>query len=236
MNELHEIQMQILQKLLFNPGLRYTDLRPDSSIENNKLNFHINKLEELQLIHKTEDKYSLTAKGKEFAGRIDTDRAKIQRQAKISAWVCVTRDTDKGLEILIGTRLKHPFYGCQGFLSGKANYGEQIVEAAKREMKEETNYEGEPHIVALKHYRVFDPNTKELLEDKFMFLCHVHNPKGELTQPKEAHFDWVLEKELPKFITQPFESIEEFLGLVNMVKNFNNTVQIIEEERFSDKF
>lgn len=44
MKQLHEIQLQILKKLLFAKELRYTDLKPDVELENNQLDFHLDKL------------------------------------------------------------------------------------------------------------------------------------------------------------------------------------------------
>jgi len=235
-NDLHQIQIQVLRKLLFNPQLRYTDLRPAQDIENNKLNFHLNTLKKLGLIIKKEEFYSLTNKGKELAGRLDTDDLKVKKQAKISAWVCPIRNKGKETEYLIYTRLKSPFYGCQGFMSGKVDYGERVIEAAKRELKEECNLEGESKIIALKHYRVFDANNRELVEDKFMFLITVNDPSGDLKQSEEGQYEWVKESELKKFITNPFESWEAFETLLTLLKNPAKDIHFIEDDHYSIKF
>jgi 8-oxo-dGTP pyrophosphatase MutT (NUDIX family) len=235
-NDLHEIQVLILKKLLFHPKLRYSDLRPSEEIENNKLNFHINQLKNLGLVKKSDDLYVLTNKGKEFAGRLDTDILKVQKQAKISAWICPIRDVEGELEFLIYTRLKSPFFGCQGFMSGKVDYGEKILDAAKRELKEECDLEGNPEIVALKHYIVFDKSTNEMVEDKFMFLCIVKNPTGNLFQSEEGKYEWVKKSNLEKYIMNHFESWAAFESQLNLIKNYQGNTQFIEEEHYSEKF
>lgn len=234
--DFNEIQIKILNKLLFTPKLRYKDLRPSEDVENNKLNFHINQLTELDLIDKHDQYYSLTNKGKEFAGRLDTDNLKLKKQAKISAWICPIREVEGELEYLIYTRLKSPFYGCQGFMSGKVDYGETVIDAAKRELTEETNLVGVPVIVALKHYRVFDKSSRELLEDKFMFLSIVNNPENEIKQSNEGKYKWVRGSNLRKYVTNHFESWKAFEKQLNLIKSYKNTIQFIEEDHYSEKF
>ena len=235
MQDLHFIQIQILKKLLFSPKLRYSDLRPEN-VENNLLNFHLNQLKDLSLIQKEDEMYSLTLKGKEFAGRMDTDKLHIQKQAKISAWIAAINDQNKEIEYLVYTRLKHPFYGCQGFLSGKVEYGESVVDAAKRELSEECGLIGEPSILQVKHYLVRAKESGELLEDKFMFQCLIKNPTGELRQSDEGKYEWVKESRLNDYVTNHFENWERFEEEVRFIKEFNGTTRIIEETYYSDKF
>lgn len=234
--DLHPLQISILKKLLFNPSQKYSELRPAEDVENNKLNFHLNKLQDLGLIVKSNDLYQLTPTGKEYAGRIDTDKLQMQRQAKISVSVCARRPGKESHEYLIYTRLKHPFYGCQGFLSGKVPYGETVEESAERELLEETGLVGSAQIMALKHYRVFDFQTKEMLEDKFMFFCMVEDPKGDLTQSEEGKYEWVKRADLKSYITNHFESYPAFESQLALVEETSGKFQFIEEDHYSKKF
>lgn len=141
MRQLHQIQLSILKKLLFAQTLRNKDLQPEENIPSNKLSFHIEQLIESNLIQKTEGEYSLTAEGKEYANRMNTETKKITRQAKNGVMLICTREKNGETEILIYTRKKQPFYNKQGFPTGKIHRGERAHDTAQRELKEETNLE-----------------------------------------------------------------------------------------------
>lgn len=237
MHNLHKIQILILKKLLFNPECRYSDLRIEDDMENNKLNFHLNQLKILGLIKKDGTLYRLTNIGKGYAGKLDTEKLTLKVQAKISVWVCCQRDTDNlTKEYLIYTRLKSPFYGCQGFMSGKVDYGETILHAAERELSEETNLLGTAEIVALKHYIVFDRTSKTLLEDKFMFLCLVKNPHGEIIAGQEGIYEWVNENQLSEYVTNPFEDYDAFISELDLINSYTGTLRFSETHHYSEKF
>lgn len=236
MKQLHNIQLQILKKLLFAQELRYTDLKPNPRMENNQFNFHLDQLIDKGFIHKGIKLYSLTNAGKEYANRMDTDKDFIARQSKLSTWICCTRIKNNHLQYLIHTRLKQPFYGCQGFMTGKVKYGEKVVNSARRELKEETGLEGNPEIVFIKHYLVFDKNSKGLVEDKFMFMCRVKNPKGRLKTGNEGTYEWVNEKNLKSYVANHFENYSAFQEQIKMIKNFKGNITLEEVNYLSKKF
>ncbi len=234
---MHEIQLQILKKLLFAKELRYTDLKPDVEMENNQLDFHLDKLIAEGYIENGEKHYFLTNLGKEYANRMDTDQVVIAKQSKVTAWICCSRRNGKAKQYLIYTRLKQPFYGCQGFMSGKVRYGEKVVDAARRELLEETGLKGSPQIVSIKHFLVYDKSTKELVEDKFMFLCLVKNPQGSLSPDEtEGKYQWVDEDNLRTYITNPFEPIDELLSYLEETQKFTGQMTLHEVDHYSDKF
>jgi len=236
MKQLHETQLGILKKMLFANKLHYIKLKPNPEMENNQFDFHLKELIKAGYVHKKDKEYSLTSMGKEYANRMDTDKVVITQQAKISAWLCCRKKIKNKYQYLIYTRLKQPFYGCQGFPSGKVNYGERVIEAAKRELKEETSLTGIPNIVTIKHYIVFDKNSKELLEDKFMFLCLFENPGGKLKTNNEGMYKWVDEKDLKKYVTNHFESWKAFVEQLSEIKSFKGRISLQEVDHFSVKF
>lgn len=237
MKQLHDIQLGILGKLLFADTLRYTQMKPSADIENNTYDFHVKQLLESGLITKSSNSYSLTDKGKEYANRIDTESNKIQMQAKLSAWICCLRERHGKQEILFGTRMKQPFYGKQGFVAGKIKLGESVLEAAKRELYEETHLAGEPELVLVRHYRVFSKSDQKLLEDKFMFLCLVHEPSGEMLSNEEVKLEWVNLEEVRAKITNPFEDIEHLLDIIGFISSYKQKqVKFEEIEYQTDSF
>ena len=202
----HKIQLQILKRLLFATEIRYSDLKPEGEMENNQFDFHLDQLIKEGHIIKANGLYSLSAIGKEYANRMDTEKVVMARQAKISVLICPIRIYQNKQQYLIYTRLKQPFYGCQGFMTGKVLFGESILTAAKRELKEETNLTGNPQIVSVRHYRVINPETKDFIEDKIMFLCKVENPKGKVIPNEEGKFEWVDREKLYSYIKKHFVS------------------------------
>ncbi|HEQ65284.1 MAG TPA: NUDIX domain-containing protein [bacterium] len=234
MEKIHKIQLSILRNLLLSDGITFTKLKPNEDMENNKFVFHLNKLIDAGLINKESDLYFLTDIGKEFAGRIDTDELKFVKQAKLSAWCCSIRKLGKKKEILIGTRKKQPFYGCQGFIAGKINYGEKVLHAAKRELYEETGLKGEPKLVQIRHYLTHKEG--KLVGDKFMFLCLFENPVGEISLNYEVELEWVFLDDIFKYIKKPFGSIEEFNEIINLVINYTGAISFIEKIEAADDF
>lgn len=132
-------------------------------------------------------------------------------------------------QYLIYTRLKTPFYGCQGFLSGKIAQGEKIIQAAKRELKEETNLAGEPKVAYITHYGTLDKETNKIIEDRIMFVCVAENLQGELIPCRDGNYTWVSEKDLDTFITKPFESKESFRREIKLIDSFDGKIKLIEE-------
>ncbi len=236
MKQLHHIQLEILKKLLFAPSLRYTDMKPVSSMDNNQFDYHVDRLVEAGYVVKSDDQYALTALGKEYANRMDTETAKIALQAKIGARVACVRTVNGEQEYLVYTRKKQPFYNCQGFLAGKVRYGELVADAARRELQEETGLFGEPVLVEIQHMVVYEQGSQVLLEDKLFFFFKVENPTGTLVPNEEGEHHWIPEGKLEAEITNPFNSWEEFQAEVAAVKNFSGTVGFVEKQIVSDKF
>ena len=231
MKDLHTIQLMIIKELIFSNALSFSDMRV-KDIPNNQLDYHIKELISLGFVEKVGDKYTLTKEGKTFSGYVDTDKAVTKRQAKITVWMVPVR----GDEVLIYIRLKHPFFGCQGFGGGKLDYGEKITDGAERELKEEANLEGRATLVAIKHYLVFDNITKNLVEDKFMYLCRIDKVKGELKCGEEGKYEWIKIKDLKKYITNPFEDYKTFQEQLNLVLKFDGNIKVQEDVHYTDKF
>jgi 8-oxo-dGTP pyrophosphatase MutT (NUDIX family) len=63
-------------------------------------------------------------------------------------------------------RLKEPYFGFYGFITGKVKLGKKIFETAKREFKEETGYSASLTLTGIEHKMDFSEKDN-LLEDKF---------------------------------------------------------------------
>ncbi|MFS8130939.1 MAG: NUDIX domain-containing protein [Candidatus Dojkabacteria bacterium] len=194
MNELNPIQMKALKYLLFNPKSRFKNLNTES-LPTDHFSYHIKSLVDLNLIKKEGQEYSLTLSGKEFANRMDTDNHTIEKQPKVSV-ILVPIKIVKGIKyVMVQQRLKEPYYGYFGFMSGKVRYGETIFETAKRELKEETDLDATKfRYCYILHEMVYDMNGN-ILEDKFFNVVEVKNVTGKIKDAEGSKNFWFNKKQ-----------------------------------------
>lgn len=193
--DIHEMQMKILREMLFAPKSTFVSLQKVTGLTSDHANFHIKKLIELGYVEKNSDGYTLTRDGKEYANRMDTDEVKIERQPKVSVLLVIENDEGK---MLAQQRLKQPYYGFWGRQSGKVRWGEHLLDAAARELKEETGLTAELRYAGLYHKMDF-LNNGEFLEDKYFLVVYGTEPQGELIADMEGHHnEWLTVEELLK--------------------------------------
>lgn len=181
---MHPAQVAILHALLFRPSAGFAELQKASGLSSDHFNFHLQKMLEQKLIVKnTSSRYHLTHSGKEYANRFDTDARVVERQPKVAVLLLVEGDEGR---LLCQQRLKQPFYGFWGRPTGKVRWGETILEAAARELKEETNLVADLKLIEIYHKIDFQTESKELLEDKIFFTVHATNAQGRLHEAFEG--------------------------------------------------
>ncbi len=217
--KLHKVQTHILKILMFKPQARFADLNY-LKLSTDHFAFHVKSLLEAELIVKSsEGLYSLTNTGKEFANRFDMDSQNIavERQAKIGVLICCLEQTGSQTRYLVQQRLKQPYFGFYGFLTGKAKWGETIIETAKRELEEETGLSGSLKLVGVKHKMDYSKEN-ELLEDKHFFVFRVDDTKGGLLKDfKGGKNIWLTEE---KILALPdlFDGVKETIDMVQANK------------------
>jgi predicted transcriptional regulator len=113
---MHKYQKLILQRLLYNKGIRFSDLN-NLRISSDRFNFHLKRLIEEGFVVKKGNLYSLSTKGKGIANRIE-------KQAKLGIALNIFKREKEGRKYLIQKRSKEPFVGWSGSPSGKIKYGE----------------------------------------------------------------------------------------------------------------
>lgn len=221
----HKNQMTILRHLLLRPDAGFAELQKVMQVESDAANFHIKQLLQADYIEKkTDGRYKLTQRGKEYANRMDTDENVIEKQPKLS--VALIIEDDEGL-VLAQERLKHPYYGYWGRPTGKIRWGEAIVEAAARELMEETGLTAQLEMKGLYHKIDVLKESGKLLEDKYFCLVHGTNPRGELIQEDEGHKNqWMSGEELMRK-DKVFQSVPEITELAQK-KHFGYMEQTYE--------
>lgn len=194
--EIHPAQAEILKILLFRTEAAFSKLNANK-MPTDHFSFHLRQLTEKKLLVKTGGgTYQLSPIGKEFANRLDTETVKIERQAKISVGVIGIQTKGRKKQYLIQQRLKQPYYGYHGIVTGKIRWGETILEAAVREFKEETNLTaGKLEFGGIEHKMDYNRDG-QLLDDKYFCLIRALNPKGNFTENFEGGRNvWRTEKE-----------------------------------------
>jgi len=178
--QVHDAQTKILRELLFIPETKFAELQKVSGLESDHAKFHIKRLVELGYVEKNGGLYRLSIQGKEYANKLDTDAGVIERQPKVAVMLVVERVNNDKKEYLLQERLKHPYYGFWGSPTGKIRWGESFLEAAARELEEETGLVGEFEYRGVMHERVRHEDTGEIVEDKIFNLMFCDKFSGEL--------------------------------------------------------
>ena len=218
--QIHKVQAQILKVLLFKTEARFGQLN-SAKLPTDHFTFHLRQLVEKGLVEKKPNgRYQLTSKGKEFANRFDTEKVAIERQPKLGVLVVAIKKEGRENKYLTQVRLKQPFYGCRGFVTGKIRWGEKLFQAAARELKEETGLTANLELAAIEHKMDYNQDNEFILEDKFFFVIRATDTRGKLIKNFEGGENaWLTEKEI---ITDK-----------NLFKDVPKIIEVIKEKRFS---
>lgn len=191
----HEAQMRILRHLLLTPAASFSELVEAAGLSSDHANFHIKQLisaEFVRHVSKEYGTYELTGAGKEYANRMDTDDQVIEKQPKLSVVLDIINSDGKHLQ---QERLKHPYFGYWGRPTGKIRWGETMLEAAARELMEETGLTAELQVLGFYHKLDYN-EAGELLEDKYFCLVRGVNPAGELLEESDGQRNvWLSDEE-----------------------------------------
>lgn len=237
MKQLHTIQLHLLQELLYEKKALFSYLQETLDLPSNQIAHHLHKLIQDGLIYKDMEWYFLTNPGKEYANTMDTWELSVKKQAKLGVLICTTRDvpwTLWGLEYLLYTRLKEPFYGCQWLPTWKIHWWESPTETASRELMEEAALTWPATLIKCIHMLESISGEDEIVEDKYLFLCHIHNPVWELTSSREWTFERIPEEEVLTWIKKPFHSVSEIEDIILSTKTLMWSWDWYDERRYTD--
>lgn len=221
---LHPVQSQILLVLQQNTSVRFSDLNT-WELSSDHFNFHVSQLLNEDLITKNSyGTYELTDIGKEFANRFDTETATYEKQAKQCVVIIPMKGTGESEMVLAQQRLKQPYYGYYGFVSGKTRWGETILESAERELIEESGLVGQLSLFGIEHKMDYNEQGI-LLDDKYFYLFKAVNCTGELKHKFDSGENhWITKVDMLK-LDNLFEDVAQLLELLA-----NNNVEFIENK------
>ncbi len=211
---LHVIQKEILIRLIQNPELRYSQLKP-KHIESNHFMYHLKALIREGMVEKKDNgRYSLTMEGKLYADQVNLKTLKVRRQPKIVTLVAV--QNSKG-QWLLYKRKHQPLINQIGFPYGKLHLGETVQEAAERELMEKTGmtckltHKGDGYII------IHEEN--EPVSQICFHLFYGRNPKGKMKT--ETQYGWIRWSEDEDDFTQPpfMASMADLMKLIKTKKD-----------------
>jgi ADP-ribose pyrophosphatase YjhB (NUDIX family) len=232
--DVHGAQSNILRELLFVRHASFAELQRPTGLTSDHFNFHISRLVELQLVEKvSRGRYQLTTRGKEYANKLDTDQRTIERQPKVAVLLAPERTTEGVTEYLFQERLKNPYFGYSGFISGKMRWGESIEETAARELHEEAGLTANVEIKGLYHEHTYLKETGEMLEDKLFFVVRCFDVQGELTAQFEGgHNAWMSEAQANS-LAKKFSSFTTEMAMIHQPSGtFTHEIHQYSREEF----
>ena len=241
MKSLHQLQTRILEQLMYHDGFRHSHIKNHLDIASNHVSFHLQSLIDAWLVHKDEQHYSLTTEGKLLTNRFTEEAGTVVTQAKIFASIMCSRDTSQWTERLVFTRGRHPFKWCQGAITEKILEGETITHTAQRGLYKQTWLKGNATLISHCHILTFNNNDQgennksSFIDDKFFYMCHVHNPTGKQHGHEKGLYERYPEEQLQTF-SQPFYRSQEFRESIQRIKTFTGNVTFYEEDRYTDFF
>jgi len=218
--------MKILRHLLLHTSAQFSVLAKSSDLSSDHANFHIKQLIQnclVERVPKSHGLYRLTKDGKEYANRMDTTGYVIEKQPKLSVVLDITDHKGRHLQ---QQRRKHPYYGYWGRPTGKIRWGETIVEAAARELLEETGLRADLTVAGIYHKLDYDENG-HLLEDKYLCLVQGVNPQGSLiTETEGQRNEWLFDEE--------YEAKDNTFGTLEDVADYIQTGEyFVFEKKFT---
>lgn len=136
----HVIQKDIIRTLMSASSARFSELKP-KRVESNLFMYHLNQLIQRSVVSKDNGIYSLTKTGRAFVDRANLDKLVFRVQPKILTILAVRSDAG---DWLLLERTHEPHMNRVGFPSGKIHFGEDLQDAANRELLEKTGLDEVP--------------------------------------------------------------------------------------------
>lgn len=178
--KLHYYQIELIRKLILKPKIRFNDLLIEG-LGSEHMNYHLKKLVEMGMVIKHEGKYTLTDSGKDYSNLLDDEKWTLEKQPKTSIIIRGIRENKKGeIEYLLNKRLRHPYFGKVGRITGKVRFGETLEDAARRELFEETGLTAK-HFKLEEIYRKMRKRTdRSWVQDVIFYIFFVTDFSGKL--------------------------------------------------------
>lgn len=177
--KLHYFQSEIVKLLTKSHGLKFNEI-VIKGLESEHMNYHLKKLIDFKFVEKQDDRYLLTDKGKDYCNLLDDDVEIVEKQPKTSIIIRANRKNEKGeTEHLLTKRLRHPYFGKVGRISGKVRFGEKLEDAAARELFEETGLTAKSYELELIHHKIRHREDGQCVQDVIFYVFYATDLTGD---------------------------------------------------------
>lgn len=93
-------------------------------------------------------------------------------------------------------------------------WGETIIQAAARELDEETGLSANYKIAGLYHEHTYLEGEEEVVEDKLFFMVHCKNPSGKLVEVYEGGRNKWMTADEARMLEKKYSSFETELDMI----------------------
>jgi ADP-ribose pyrophosphatase YjhB (NUDIX family) len=197
---LHQYQKDLLRKLTLTKSLHFNELLL-SGLESEHMNYHLKKLVEIGFVIKVNGAYRLTDSGKDYSNLMDDLVTDVEKQPKCSIIIRGVRKNVKTgkIEHLLMKRLRQPYFGKVGRLTGKVHFGETFKQAAERELFEETGLKATSFHLEEIYRKIRKREDGHFVQDVIFYIFLVTGFSGTIVKrtPLQENF-WITKKELSK--------------------------------------
>lgn len=129
----HHIQKHIVSILMHQRYARFRDMRPPNT-DTNLYSYHLKLLQKAGYVIKTDQGYTLGAKGILYVDRVSTQTVTIRQQPKIITMLVVQNSNG---DVLLFRKIRQPFIDQWNLPHGKLHINDASIEAAaQREIAE----------------------------------------------------------------------------------------------------
>ncbi len=208
--KIHYYQKSILKNLTLNPIQRFNDLLIEG-LESEHMNYHLKQLIEFGLVNKSDIGYYLTDFGKDYCNLLDDNIEIIEKQPKTSIIIWGVRKNDKTDEIehLLNKRLRQPYFGKIGRITGKVRFGETLQQAAERELFEEAGLTAKSFTLDKIYHKLRHREDGGYVQDVIFYIFFVTDFEGTLIEKSEFQENfWMSKHELQKH--KDFDLYDDF--------------------------
>lgn len=182
--KLHKIQLKLLKQLALEKGLNFNSLII-YGLESEHMNYHLKRLVEFNLVEKIKNNYVLTDEGKDFSNLLDDDVDQVEKQPKTSILLHAVRKNNGVIEHLYSKRLRQPYYGKVGRLTGKVRFGETLLGAAQRELYEEAGLKAKTWHLEEIYQKLRRNKHGKFLQDNLFYVFFVTDFYGTFISKTE---------------------------------------------------